>query len=106
MMKELTRLYEKNSRFQNSLCSSIECFRNCEDNPGLDNFLNSIDDLESIMDYCQCMGKPEVEIKKMLRYFQKLYIMMQNQDSIGMTDILEFEIYPLSKEWVKGSDEK
>jgi hypothetical protein len=104
-MKELIRLHERNDRFQNSLRSSVEHFRNGEDHLGLDDFLNSINDLESVIDIYQCLGEPKVKINEMLPAIQMLYIYMQNQDIIGMTDVLEFKIYPLSKEWIIGGDE-
>jgi hypothetical protein len=105
-MKGLTRLFERNERFKNSLRSSIEHFRNGEDHLGLDDFLNSIDDLESIIDIYQCIGEPNVRIKKMLPNLQMMYRCMQNQDITGITDVLEFRVYPLSKEWISGCDEE
>jgi len=105
-MNELTRFHERTDRFQNSLLTSIERFRNGEDHLGLDTFLKCMDDLENIIDIYLCLGEPKLKIDELLPAVQKLYINMKNQDVIGMTDVLEFTIYPLTREWFERCDEK
>jgi hypothetical protein len=98
-MKQLALFKKRINRFENALLSAIEHFRKGEDHLGLDNFLNMVDDLEIIIDlhpYCEEL-KEKIDI--LVLVFQTLYLCIQNQDVVGLTDILEFKLYPLTKEW-------
>ncbi len=95
------RLCERSSRLLDSLHSAIEHFRNGEDHSGLNSFLTSVDDLEIMLDTYQCLGKPKIELEKLFPAVQKLYLCMQNQDIIGITDLLEFTLYPLAESWLE-----
>ena len=105
-MNEQTQLQERTDRFQNSLLSSIEHFRNGEDNAGIDIFLSGIEDLEDVLDTYQCLSESKVKIDNLLPAVQNLYVCMQNQDIVGMIDIMEFAIYPLTKQWLEEDNEK
>lgn len=104
-MNESTRLREQNDRFRESLRSSVRHFRRGEDHSGLDEFLNSLDDLESILDYLQCMEEPEIELKEMLEALKELPAYLRGQDVTALTDALEFAVYPLAEKWIGGVTE-
>ncbi|MBW7572347.1 hypothetical protein [Caproiciproducens faecalis] len=104
-MSELTKIQERNDRFRESLKASVEHFRKGEDQAGLDEFLNSMDDLEGILQYYQCTGEPEMELDKMLAVLEKLPVYLNHQDVAGLADTLEFTLYPLSENWMKGVTE-
>lgn len=106
MMEELTRFKKIGNRFLNSLLSSIEHFRKGEDHSGLDCFLNSMDDLERMLELYQYFGKPQGNFGKIVPTVQKVHVCMQNQDVAGMTDVLEFTLYPLVKGWIEECAEK
>ena len=105
-MSALARLNERNDRLQNSLSSSIEHFRNGEDSLGFNEFMNFIEDLESVIDLYQYLGEPNLEIEQIIAILAKLYFYMQNQDIVGIADLLEFTVYPLSKKWFLGCDKE
>lgn len=93
-MTALTPLNKTCIRFRNSLLTSIRHFRQGEDNPGLDCFLNCIDDLKSLIELQVYHGEPNIDLKQIVQIFQRMYICMQNQDIIGLTDVLEYSLYP------------
>lgn len=105
-MEGLTQFKKTGSRFLNSLFSSIECFRKGEDHSGMDYFLNSINDLEALLESCKLSGKLNGNLGKMIPAVQELHVYMQNQDMAGMTDLLEFTLYPMAKEWIEECDEE
>ncbi len=105
-MNELNLLQKRTDRFQRSILSSVEHFRNTEDYIGLDMLLNSIEDLENILDSYQYADESNMKIDELLPAVQTLYAYMKNQDIVGMTDILEFTIYPLTKHWLKEDNNK
>lgn len=100
-MTKLTR-NEINHRFQKSLCASIGLFRNGEHALGMDEFLRSVDDLENVVLLDRCSGKPKIIMKQLIPELQKIYYYMQNQDIVGLTDELEYIVYPMSGEWYEG----
>ncbi len=104
-MNESTRLRERNDRFREALRSSVGYFRRGEDHSGLDEFLNSLDDLESILDYLQCVGEPEIELEEMLEALKELPAYLRGQDVTALTDALEFAVYPLAEKWMGGVTE-
>ena len=103
-MNELIQFMKNSKRFNSSLLSSIEDFRKGNDHDGLENFLNSIDDLESLLEINIYLEKPAIKLHRIISIIEDILMHMQNQDVIGMTDILEFELYPLAKDLVKGDD--
>lgn len=105
-MDELTLFKKRINRFQNSLQRTIELFRKGEDHPGLDSFLSMIDDMEILLEFYPHYEGLQERIESLLTAFQKICLCMQNQDVVGMTDLLEFKLSPLTKEWLKEYDEK
>jgi|WetSurMetagenome_2_1015567.scaffolds.fasta_scaffold685086_2 hypothetical protein len=103
-MNELPGLCRKKVRFQNTVQAAVEYFRSGYDSSGLDCLLNSMDDLESITDAYQYLGEPWPGIDKIMTPLRQLNACIENQDVVGITDVLEFTVYPLSKEWLKGCD--
>lgn len=103
-MNELSLLYSRNNRLQASLQSAVRHFRNGEDRAGFDDFSNSMEDLESVIDTVRVFGGAEADFDRMLPAVRQLLDCVRNQDVTGITDVLEFTVYPLSKEWMKGRD--
>ncbi len=101
-MKAQVRFKKACGRFCSSLLSSVEYFRTGKDPHGLDSFLNSLDDLEFLLELDQFLETPKLETGRILPVIKKLRECMQNQDITGMTDLLEFELYPVAKELVEG----
>jgi len=51
------------------------------------------------------LEKPVIELHRIIPIMKDILIHMQNQDITGITDILEFELYPLAKDLVvEGGD--
>lgn len=95
-MKEEIRSCEINTRYRDAVNASVALFREGKDHAGLDALLHSIQDLESLLDRYRCTGKECLEIDKILPVYRELLEYMRNQDITGMTDLLEYTIYPLS----------
>jgi len=105
-MNELTLLKKRSNRFHNSLRSSIEHFREGNDQLGLDNFQKSMENLEKLLEFEQYFGDSKCDIQKITSVLQSLYVCIQNKDVVGMTDVLEFTLHPLTNQWVIGCDEE
>lgn len=104
-MEGLTQFKITGSRFLTALFSSIECFRKGEDHSGIDYFLNSINDLEALVEsYKPSSGNLNRNFEKMIPAVRTLQVHMHNQDMTGMTDVLEFTLYPLAKGWIEECD--
>lgn len=101
-MEQLTQFKKINYRFHNSLLSAIEDFRVGNDHKGLDSFLNSMDDLEGLLEINQCLGAEKIKTDRILPVIQELYVRIKNQDIVGITDLLEYTLYPIAKELVGG----
>ena len=104
-MEELTLFKKTGGRFVDSLYLSIDYFRKGEDHYGLDSFLDSMYDLERLLELQKCFRKLKIN-SKIEEVIQKLYLYMKNKDIVGMTDELEFILYPLAKELVEESGMK
>lgn len=85
-------------RYRDALQSSVALFREGKDHAGLDALLNSVEDLESVLDIYQCTGEACVPIDTILAAYRRLLECMRHQDITGMTDLLEYTIYPLAME--------
>ncbi|KJS81117.1 MAG: hypothetical protein JM58_17805 [Peptococcaceae bacterium BICA1-8] len=105
-MNEFTPLKKKSDRLHNSLRASIQHFREGNDQLGWDNFQNSMEDLENLLEFEQYFEDSKCDIQKITTGLQSLYVCMQNKDVIGMTDVLEFTLYPLTNQRVIERDEK
>ena len=99
-MEETIHIARISKRFNSSLLSSIEHFRKGNDHDGLVSFLNSINDLEILLETNMYLEKPVIELHRIIPIMKDILIHMQNQDITGITDILEFELYPLAKDLV------
>ena len=104
-MNEEMRLHKINTRYRNTLNASVAFFREGRDHPGLDEFSHCVEDLEILLDIYQCTGKACFEIDKILPVYRKLLECMRNQDITGMTDLLEYQLYPLAMEQAGRSGE-
>lgn len=87
---------------KNSLLACVEQFRNGEDQTGLKTFLNSMEDLQIMLDSLL----QTADMEKLLRALRMLSICMKNLDITGMTDVLEFSLYPAVTEWIAGEGGK
>lgn len=100
MNKPVPALEFADSYLQN-LRASAESFRKGEDYNGLDMLLKGLENFERML----CMGDFDInsaEMNSIVREYRNLLIYMHNRDSIGVTDILEYTLYPLSEKWLKG----
>jgi hypothetical protein len=95
-------LCEKLIEYQRALLFSVESFRNGEDHVGLDALLAGMEYLDDLLEVYLSLGKPEAITDEILSALKNLYDAMQNRDITGMTDILEFEIEPVTKKWLEG----
>lgn len=105
VMKELAPFKRISNRFENSLLSAIEQFRKGYDHLGLDNFLNCIADLEILFELHQYAEERWRSIDHIVPVIETLYVFVQNQDVVGLTDLLEFKLYPLTTQWIEGCGE-
>lgn len=99
-MEQLIRFKKISHRFHSSLLSTIEDFRMGNDHQGLDGFISMMDDLENILETNRCLGAEELKFDTVLPILQELSKRIKNQDIVGMTDLLEFKLYPIAKELV------
>ncbi|MBS4025590.1 MAG: hypothetical protein KGZ96_07945 [Clostridia bacterium] len=103
-MKELTLFQKKSDRLQNSLRASIEHFRKGNDQLGLDNFLNAMADLESLLEFQHYAEGSGSKLGKITPVLRDLCGCIKNQDVVGLTDVLEYTVYPLAEQWREGCD--
>lgn len=101
---ELIRTQLHIKRFQSFLRTSIEQFRNGEDQDGFENLLKGLNELESTVKIDRNSKSHKVNVSQLLAIMRKLYFLIQNQDIAGVTDLLEDRCYPLTEEWLKGCD--
>ena len=97
-MEQPIRYKKVSSRFYSTLRSTIEDFRSGNDQQGLDGFMNTMDDLEAILEMDQYLGTVQLERIEILSILEELCMNIKNQDITGMTDLLEFKLYPIAKE--------
>ncbi|WP_205684260.1 hypothetical protein [Clostridium formicaceticum] len=102
----LSSTKQRSDRLKNALLFGIESFRKGDDHVALDSFLDSMDDLEKLLENHQCIETLNKKMEKLLPVLQTLYEAVKSQDVIAMTDILAFTLYPLIEGWEKECDEK
>jgi hypothetical protein len=102
-MEQTIRRKKIRNRFYRSLQSATEEFRKGNDHQGLDGFLNCMEDLESLLDINRSVGADKIELDGVLPILQELFTRIENRDITGMTDIMEFSLYPMVKE-LAGAD--
>lgn len=98
-----TQLHIK--RFQSFLRTSIEQFRNGEDQDGFENLLKGLNDLESAVKIDRNTKLYKINGSQLLAIMRKLYFLIQNQDISGVINLLENRCYPLTEKWLKGCDD-
>lgn len=103
-MEQTVRYKKISGRFHHTLFSAIEDFRTGNDHQGLDGFINAMDDLESLLEMDQSQGTQELRLDKVLPVLEALSACAENRDITGLTDLLEFTLYPIAKELI-GNDE-
>lgn len=86
--------------------STISLFRDCHDQLALDYLLNSISDLEDLIEYQQNVGISGNRIDDLVPILKLLLDKVKNNDVIGMTDLLEFKLTPIVEKWIKGCGEE
>ena len=99
MSKESDRYQETCRRLSRTLLSSVEYFRHGDDSAGLDDFICAVTDLEDLLTLYQCAGEPVVRLDSLLTALSAVHACILNQDITGLTDVLEFSVYPHIDEW-------
>jgi hypothetical protein len=84
--------------------SAIEHFRTGNDQLGLDNLLNSMVDLENLLEFEYSADGLCNKMDKITPVLRDLCRCIKNQDVTGLTDVLEFTLYPLTTEWIEGCE--
>lgn len=100
-MNEPVPTLEFSESYLQCLCSSAESFRKGEDHNGLEMFLKGLENLEKIL----CMRDFDMnseEMNSIVCEYKNLLSHMRNRDILGITDILEYTLYPVSEKWLKG----
>lgn len=97
-MELMIRYQKVRNRFYHSLRGGIDSFREGEDQNGLDCFLESMDDLENLLEMDRILGTEVIKLERILPVLQELECRIKNQDIVGMTDLMEFTLYPMIKE--------
>jgi hypothetical protein len=101
---EQTLIRNENNRLQELLQTAVGHFRSGEDTAGLDSFLSAMEELDVVIEADRKSRQPQINLDQLLPAVRGLYFYMQNQDITGITDLLEYTVYPLTKEWLKGCD--
>jgi len=79
-------------------------FRNGEDAQGIEAFLSAVTEMEKLVENDQNSLQPRIDLKHLLPAIRTLCFYIKNQDIVGIADLLEYVFYPMTKEWMKGSD--
>jgi hypothetical protein len=103
-MEDTKLLQNEYRRLEQSLSGAIENLRSRRDAPGLDAFLDSVDDMEDIVDACLHLEQYE-PIGYFLPYIRLIQTVVQNEDIVALTDIMEFMLLPLAKKALEGTDQ-
>nr|WP_319488716.1 hypothetical protein [uncultured Caproiciproducens sp.] len=102
---ELTPLKTEIERLQEFLQATVGHFRIGEDAAGMENYLSTMQELERTVETDRNSRQPRIDLNKLLPVVRKLYFFVKNQDITGITDLLEYTVFPLTKEWLKGCDD-
>jgi len=89
---------------QDFLHAAIGHFRDGEDAAGMEDFLHAVEELERVVEADWNAWQPQIDLIQLLPALRELHFYMQNQDIDGISDLLEYTIFPLTKEWLKGCD--
>gem|GEM_PF-1179570 len=102
---ELTLLKTEIERLQEFLQATVGHFRIGEDAAGMEDFLSTMEELERAVETNRNSRQPRIDLNQLLPAVRGLYFYMRNQDITGITDLLEYTVFPLTKEWLKGRDD-
>ncbi len=105
MNRESGRYQETRRRLSRALLSSVEHFRHGDDSAGLDDFISAVNDLEDLLTIYQCAGESAIRLDSLLAALGEVQTCILNQDITGLTDVLEFSVYPHIDEWTGRYDD-
>lgn len=98
MTAQLIQFNNTKNRYSNTLLAAIENFRSGNDRQGLDEFLAAMEDMEMILEMDRYLGRETFKPDYILPILDALSVLIKNQDIVGMVDLLEFTLYPITKE--------
>lgn len=78
--------------------------RSGEDAEGIEGLLSAMSELEKLLENDQNSLQPQIDLSRLLPAMKTLCSYMKNQDIAGIADLLEDVLYPMTGEWMKGSD--
>ena len=78
--------------------------RSGEDAEGIEGLLSALSELEKLLENDQNSLQPQIDLSRLLPAMKTLCSYMKNQDIAGIADLLEDVLYPMTEEWMKGSD--
>ncbi|MCI1965847.1 MAG: hypothetical protein LKJ17_06925 [Oscillospiraceae bacterium] len=99
--KEPTRLQVLISRLQQYVDSAVRNFRSGDDTQGMRYFLSAVEGLELVIREDRNSQQPKIDLNELLPSVRRLYFYMRNQDIVGITDLLEDTVMPMTARWLK-----
>jgi hypothetical protein len=83
--------------------SSVQ-LRSGEDAKGIEALLSAVSELEKLVENDQNSPHPRIDLQRLLPAVKTLCFYIKNKDITGIADLLEDVLYPMTGEWIKGSD--
>jgi hypothetical protein len=83
--------------------SSVK-LRSGEDAKGIEALLSAMSELEKLVENDQNSLQPRIDLQRLLPAVRTLCFYIKNKDIAGIADLLEDVFYPLTREWMEGSD--
>lgn len=75
-----------------------------EDAEGIESLLSAVSELEKLVESDRNSPFPGIDLGRLLPALKTLCAYMKNQDIAGIADLLEDVFYPMTGEWMIGSD--
>ncbi|WDV47438.1 hypothetical protein PV797_07105 [Clostridiaceae bacterium M8S5] len=100
-MSKFSQFNNRCVRFQELLLEAIDCFKIGQEHLGINAMLDILDDLENLVEHCEYCSDKNIHIESIVLILRNILKCIENQDVVGMTDALEFSLYPLTIEWIK-----
>lgn len=99
-MKQLT-LGQELEQYKLLLAEVVRNWRIGNDQKGLQNFTQSIQQMERILNTSLRGGENKIFIKidELKLVLENLYLLIKNNDVVGITDLLEYQLIPLIQAW-------
>ena len=97
-MEQQVQFNNASNRFHYALLAAIKDFRSGNDRKGLDEFLAAMEDLEMLLETNLFLGGESIKTKRSLPILEEISVQIKNKDVVGLTDLLEFTLYPIVKE--------